>query len=88
VQQFLVQLSVQCLLCLFKEKMMTVRFNKTNVLIHIERTMESLEKKWGFNPDNGWSQVEGSPIERVVAYGEYNGLDELHSELSCNSLRG
>lgn len=66
---------------------MKPRFNKDNVLIHIERRMEALEKKWGFNPNTGWSQVEGSPIERVVAYGEYDGLDNLHSEFSHSDLK-
>lgn len=67
---------------------MSKRFNKTNVLIHIERRMELLQQRWGFNPDNGWAQVEGADIEKIVAYGEFNGLDELHTELFNSNLRG
>ena len=67
---------------------MAIRFNKNNVLIHIERTMELLQQKWGFDPNNGWAQVEGADIEKIVAYGEFNGLDELHSELFNGNLRG
>lgn len=66
---------------------MKIRFNKENVLIHIERKLKNLEQKWNFDPDNGWAQVEGSSIERIVAYGEYNGLDKLHSELFYSDLR-
>jgi hypothetical protein len=67
---------------------MKPRFNKDNVLIHIELRMRQLEEKWGFNPNNGWSQVEGEPIEKIVAYGEYDGLDNLHSEFWNSNLRG
>ena len=66
---------------------MSIRFNKNNVLIHIERTMELLQQTWGFDPNNGWAQVEGADIEKIVAYGEFNCLDELHSELSNGNLR-
>lgn len=67
---------------------MTIRFNKNNVLIHIEKRMEMLQQRWGFNPNNGWSQVDGDDIEKIVAYGEFHGLDELHSELFNGNLRG
>jgi hypothetical protein len=67
---------------------MTIRFNKNNVLIHIEKRMAMLQERWGFNPNNGWSQVEGADIEKIVAYGEFNGLDELHTELFNSDLRG
>jgi len=67
---------------------MTIRFNKNNVLVHIEKRMAMLQQRWGFDPDNGWSQVDGADIEKVVAYGEFNGLDELHTELSNGNLRG
>ena len=67
---------------------MKPRFNKDNVLIHIELRMKQLEEKWGFDPNNGWSQVDGEPIEKIVAYGEYDGLDNLHSEFWHSNLRG
>lgn len=67
---------------------MSIRFNKNNVLIHIEKRMEMLQQRWGFNPNKGWSQVDGADIEKIVAYGEFNGLDELHTELFNNNLRG
>ena len=67
---------------------MKLRFNKDNVLIHIELKMKQLEDKWGFDPEDGWAQVEGEPIEKIVAYGEYDGLETLHSELWYNNLEG
>jgi len=67
---------------------MKPRFNKDNVLIHIELRMKQLEEKWGFDPNNGWSQVDGESIEKIVAYGEYDGLDNLHSEFWHSNLRG
>jgi hypothetical protein len=70
-----------------KVKIMKTRFNKDNVLIHIEKRMKQLEDKWGFNPNNGYAQVVDSDFQRVIAYGEYNGLDELHSQLFYSDLR-
>jgi hypothetical protein len=67
---------------------MTIRFNKNNVLIHIEKRIAMLQERWGFNPNNGWSQVQGADIEKIVAYGEFHGLDELHTELFNSDLRG
>jgi hypothetical protein len=67
---------------------MTIRFNKDNVLIHIEKRMALLQERWGFNSNNGWSQVQGADIEKIVAYGEFNGLNELHTELFNSDLRG
>jgi hypothetical protein len=67
---------------------MTIRFNKDNVLIHIEKRMALLQERWGFDSNNGWSQVQGADIEKIVAYGEFNGLDELHTELFNSDLRG
>ena len=66
---------------------MATRFNKNNVLVHIERRMEILQQKWGFNSNNGWAQVANANIEKIVAYGEFNGLDELHTELCNSNLR-
>lgn len=67
---------------------MKPRFNKDNVLIHIELKMKQLEEKWGFDSNNGWGQVEGEPIEKIVAYGQYDGLEQLHSELWYSNLKG
>jgi hypothetical protein len=67
---------------------MKPRFNKDNVLIHIELKMKQLEEKWGFNPSNGWSQVKGESIEKIVAYGEYDGLEKLHSDFWYSNLKG
>lgn len=67
---------------------MRIRFNKENVLIHIEKRIENLENKWGFDRNNGWSQVQGSNIEIIVAYGEFNGLIELYTELFNSDLKG
>lgn len=67
---------------------MSIRFNKNNVLAHIETQIKRLYQKWGFDQSNGWNQVEGAPIEKIVAYGEFNALIELHAQLFNNNLEG
>jgi hypothetical protein len=65
---------------------MKKRFNKDNVLTHIQSQMEALEKKWGFDNNNGYAQVKNSEFERVMAYGEYMALDVLHDDLFYGNL--
>ena len=66
---------------------MSIRFTKNNVLVHIETEIKTLYQKWGFDSFNGWHQVEGAPIEKIVAYGKFNALNELHRELFYNDFK-
>ena len=48
--------------------------------------MMDLEKQWGFDPQNGFSQVMKSDIQRIIAYGEYQGLEYLYSDIEYNNI--
>jgi len=53
---------------------MSARFNKNNVIDHLWKQISELEAKWGFDPDNGYSQVKDSDFHRVMAYGSYEAF--------------
>lgn len=63
-----------------------MRFNKENLKAHIVKRMTDLEKTWNFDPQNGYNQVIKSDINRVMAYGEYQALDYLWSDIECNNI--
>jgi hypothetical protein len=63
-----------------------MRFNKENLKSHISKRMMELEKQWGFDPNNGYSQVMKSDIHRIMAYGEYQGLEYLYSDVEYNNI--
>jgi len=65
---------------------MKKRFNKQNVLDHIAYKIKALEDKWKFDPYDGWAQVEGTGFHKVMAYGEYQVLNELLDEITYGSL--
>lgn len=43
----------------------------------LQSRAEALQKKWNFDPGNGWDQVKKSSIERVLAFGRYSELRDL-----------
>jgi hypothetical protein len=63
-----------------------MRFNKENLKAHIVQRMQDLEKIWNFDPTNGYSQVINSDINRIMAYGEYQALDYLWSDIEYNNI--
>jgi hypothetical protein len=63
-----------------------MRFNKENLKAHIVKRMTDLEKTWNFDPQNGYNQVIKSDINRVMAYGEYQALDYLWSDIEYNNI--
>jgi hypothetical protein len=63
-----------------------MRFNKENLKSHIVKKMEQYEKKWKFDPRDGSRQVINSDIDRVIAYGEYNALEELWIDVEHNNI--
>ena len=66
---------------------MSLRFNKNNVLLHIEKRIRFLYEKWGFDSSSGWWQVQGAPLEKIIDYGEFDALNELHRELFYNDFK-
>jgi hypothetical protein len=63
-----------------------MRFNKENLQSHICKRMMDLEKQWGFDPQNGYNQVMKSDIHRIMAYGEYQALEYLYSDVEYNNI--
>jgi len=66
---------------------MTYKFNKTNLLEHMHAERAALEKEWGFNPDNGYNQVVGSDMHRIMAYGRYVQLEDLICDVSYQNIK-
>jgi hypothetical protein len=66
---------------------MTYKFNKTNVLEHLWARKEALEKEWGFDPDNGYAQLDKSDFHRVMAYGKYIELENLINDIEWKNIK-
>jgi hypothetical protein len=58
-----------------------MKFNKTNLLIHLENQTEGLEKTFKFDPHNGTSQIKDGDIFKSYAFGQYVALKELIEEI-------
>ena len=59
-----------------------IRFNKQNLLVELENQIAKMEKIWGFVSNNGTNQIKDrSDFDRVVAYGEYNALLNMHESI-------
>jgi len=63
------------------------RFSRAHVAAVIERRIHALQKQHRFDPDNGWAQVEGAPIETIVDYGAYDALLSLLETLGLEDVR-
>jgi len=63
-----------------------MKFNKTNMKWHILKECTRLEDEWGFTPNNGYAQVENSDFHRVMAYGEYEALNNLWDAIEYNNI--
>ena len=63
-----------------------MKFNKTNLIDHLNYQINHLEAKWGFNSNNGWAQVEKADFQKVMAYGSYSELCELVSDIQNGNL--
>jgi hypothetical protein len=62
------------------------RFNKENVQSYLNYHIAELEKQWGFDPNNGSSQVADSDMKRVMAYGEYEALQNVYDAIQYQCL--
>ena len=63
-----------------------MRFNKENVKAHIVKRLMDLEKQWNFDPRNGYDQVKNSDFQRIMAYGEYEGLNHMYDAVEYNNI--
>ena len=63
--------------------MNTMKFNKTNLLTHLENQVEALEKTFKFDPHNGTSQLKNEDIFKAYAFGQYVALKELIEEIEA-----
>jgi len=66
---------------------MTYKFNKHNVLEHLWARKEALEKEWGFDPHNGYSQLDPSDFQRVMAYGQYIQLENIINDIEWKNIK-
>lgn len=58
-----------------------MRFSKAKVSETITARIDEIANRFDLNPGVGWVQVEGCEIEKIVAYGEMDGLMRLADEL-------
>ena len=59
-----------------------IRFNKQNLITELENQIAKMEKIWGFVSTNGTNQIKDrSDFDRVVAYGEYSALLNMHESI-------
>ena len=64
-----------------------MRFSKGTMMHHIVRKLAYLEQVWGFDPDNGYSQVKNSDFHRIMAYGEYEALNKMWDAIEYNLIK-
>jgi hypothetical protein len=62
------------------------RFNKENVLNKLYEEVANLQKTWGFDSNNGYSQVVNADFEKVMAYGMYEGYLSMIDKINYNSF--
>ncbi|MEI7757679.1 MAG: hypothetical protein WCI80_01410 [Bacteroidota bacterium] len=62
------------------------RFNKQNVLDKLYQEVARLEEQWGFDPDNGYSQVANADFQKIMAYGFYEGYKSMIDSINYNSF--
>ena len=64
--------------------MAQAKFSKSLMLERLEKQIEQMEKDYGFNNNNGYSQVEHKSKELNRLYGEYTCLVGLKDEIESN----
>lgn len=63
-----------------------MRFSKEKMQSYIVKRMMDLENIWEFDPRDGYSQVIGSDVSRIIAYGEYQTLENLYTNIAHNNI--
>jgi len=55
--------------------------NVSGLLAYCESQVVQLAQEHGFDRENGWAQVQGRPIETIVAYGRFDAFSEIVEEI-------
>ncbi len=58
---------------------MNQRFSKAALADHVFAVIDGIQKKYHFNPNNGWNQVDGKGEESNRAYSEFAAMMNLVS---------
>lgn len=66
--------------------MSTERFSKKTLAKYVFGRMDTLRTAHGFDPGNGYAQVQNSSVSVTVAYGEYCALKKMVSEFELHGL--
>lgn len=53
------------------------RFTKAAMIGFLENRVRMMEGLNGFDPLNGWAQVDGRSVQTIVQYGEYVAMLDL-----------
>lgn len=59
---------------------MSKRFSKAALVGDLRERYLALQKRHGFDPRIGWVQVQRSEIDRVIAYGAFDIIEQLLEE--------
>lgn len=63
------------------------KFSKETMIDHLSEKKHQLEKKWKFDPNNGWSQIDMSgDRERIIAYAQYEVYQDLIEDISEGNI--
>lgn len=62
------------------------RFSKAAMLEHLRTRFERLEKQHGFDRNNGYTQVQNSPTDRQVKYGQWREVQGLIETIENGEL--
>ncbi|RQR65676.1 hypothetical protein DIE18_04290 [Burkholderia sp. Bp9125] len=67
---------------------MSDRFSKPNLLAALERRADELQKKYGFDANNGTAQLKGklATQDATVAYGQFRLFHDLTHQIEDGSL--
>lgn len=67
---------------------MTERFNKTNLISALEKRADELKQQYGFDENNGTSQLKGKldNQDAAVAYGKFRLYHDLIQQIDDGSL--
>lgn len=67
---------------------MTERFNKTNLISALEKRADELKQQYGFDENNGTSQLKGKldNQDAAVAYGKFRLYHDLVQQIDDGSL--
>lgn len=65
---------------------MAARFSKNAMVLYLSSMATMIEDKYGFDPHNGWAQVDGKGEELNREYGEYRAYLNLIESIQSGSV--